>query len=647
MNKKHELVSVVMPVFNEEKVLPFAIESVIAQTYRPLELIIINDASTDLSYEICSHYNRKYNFIRLVCNHTNSRSGPIKWEPRNDGLKYASGAYIAYLDADNTWDPRFLEVMVDEIVQIPGTVLVHCRSRNFLSTESIDQFIQIEQRQMVERGSDWVVFSYAKMDTPRFLDGGYYVDTNEMLHRADVFSSIDGLWRTFHPQRQSVNKKLAGNFPERRHNDLELFERILSQFGDTSCRLVDGVLVNYYYPCAKRQTHSLVEILNKPPEVSEDETIAALDLSVGEIGELPGISPVNWFTEYINQGEWKANLTKYKCILALDDVAQRIAASVNEKLGEERFTKDSIVLTDGCHNAIFTAISAIQKQTNHDWTLCFPVPSYPFWKIGFAANLNSIPLEAYTLEEFLTQLKPLVKSNPNIIAIIQSPGNPVGYILNQDNVDMLNEISNASNLRTIVDCTYQNFIPEGAQCIQQLGEKTILCNGISKSWGVPGLRLGYCIAFSDDMANDIRTSKRGQSLLPSPLMQGFTKYLLENFPEKPQVIAQCLNARRQVSEQLINEWIKTHSGAAVCEVDKNDSSFYSTVYFNLETNKFNHFFQDLQTRGVKVCRDQEFFPDGFQRSSDRHFLRLSYGNCHKIELAIGKILDQLNLSLLS
>ena len=104
---------------------------------------------------------------------------------------------------------------------------MHCMSRNHFSPDHLPEFLRTERRRVVDAGDSWAVFSYSENDTPDFLNGGYYVDTNEMMHRAAVFSDLDGLWRTHHSHREEICRRLAGRYPERRHNDLELFERIV------------------------------------------------------------------------------------------------------------------------------------------------------------------------------------------------------------------------------------------------------------------------------------------------------------------------------------------------------------------------------------------------------------------------------------
>ena len=91
-------VSIIMPVYNAERYLREAIESVLRQTYTNFELILINDRSSDNSGAICREYGEKDARIVLLENDTEMHGpGPT----RNIGLEHAAGEYIYFMDADN------------------------------------------------------------------------------------------------------------------------------------------------------------------------------------------------------------------------------------------------------------------------------------------------------------------------------------------------------------------------------------------------------------------------------------------------------------------------------------------------------------------------------------------------------------------
>lgn len=101
------MVSVIMPVYNAHKYVGTTIESVLNQTYRDFELIIIDDGATDGSGAICDTYAQKDNRIVLI----HQKNGGI-CNARNTGLNIARGKYIAFCDHDDLYQPQYLEISV-------------------------------------------------------------------------------------------------------------------------------------------------------------------------------------------------------------------------------------------------------------------------------------------------------------------------------------------------------------------------------------------------------------------------------------------------------------------------------------------------------------------------------------------------------
>lgn len=113
-------VSVIMPVYNAEKYLSEAIESVLKQTYADFELLLIDDRSTDNSKEICVEYSKKDNRIVLLENNSESHGpGPT----RNVGLDYATGEYIYFMDADDWIDDCLLQCAVNRMQETNADIV--------------------------------------------------------------------------------------------------------------------------------------------------------------------------------------------------------------------------------------------------------------------------------------------------------------------------------------------------------------------------------------------------------------------------------------------------------------------------------------------------------------------------------------------
>ena len=103
----NDLISVVIPTYNRRDKLPACIASVLAQTYRNIEIIILNDGSKDQSLPVCEEFRQKDPRILLV---DKANSGVS--DTRNLGLKLASGKYVEFVDSDDYLDPDFTERLV-------------------------------------------------------------------------------------------------------------------------------------------------------------------------------------------------------------------------------------------------------------------------------------------------------------------------------------------------------------------------------------------------------------------------------------------------------------------------------------------------------------------------------------------------------
>ncbi|MBE5919035.1 MAG: glycosyltransferase [Pseudobutyrivibrio ruminis] len=117
-------VSVIMPVYNGEKVCERAIKSVLNQSYKNIELIVINDGSTDRTAEIVKSISDEDDRLLLI----NQTNGGVS-NARNAGLKAAGGEFIAFIDADDYMNSLFIETLISLILK-ENTDLAMCGYKN-------------------------------------------------------------------------------------------------------------------------------------------------------------------------------------------------------------------------------------------------------------------------------------------------------------------------------------------------------------------------------------------------------------------------------------------------------------------------------------------------------------------------------------
>lgn len=103
------MVSVIIPIFNSEKYIRHSIESVLSQTFKDIELILINDGSTDSSGEICQEYLKRDSRVKYF---RQENSGPDI--ARKTGVQKAQGEWLCFLDSDD----YFLETMIEKMFQV-------------------------------------------------------------------------------------------------------------------------------------------------------------------------------------------------------------------------------------------------------------------------------------------------------------------------------------------------------------------------------------------------------------------------------------------------------------------------------------------------------------------------------------------------
>src|SRR5262245_32073230 len=100
------LVTIVLPTHNRAALMPRATRSVLAQTWKELELVIVDDASSDATPEILAELAATDPRVRIVRRDRSQTAGNPE-NPRNDGLAAARGEYVGFLDDDDRYQPRF------------------------------------------------------------------------------------------------------------------------------------------------------------------------------------------------------------------------------------------------------------------------------------------------------------------------------------------------------------------------------------------------------------------------------------------------------------------------------------------------------------------------------------------------------------
>lgn len=185
MNHDKPLISIIVPIYNVADYLPRCLDSIVAQTYRTLDIILIDDGSTDRSGDICDQYALTDSRIRVIHQPNGGQSSA-----RNAGLDVAKGDYIAFVDSDDMVSADYIEVMyrnlIDYDADISEVAFVKCSpdqtavlditshtSYQYSSEEAIEATLY---QKRLDTGVWCKLFKRELFDNVRFIIGVLYED---------------------------------------------------------------------------------------------------------------------------------------------------------------------------------------------------------------------------------------------------------------------------------------------------------------------------------------------------------------------------------------------------------------------------------------------------------------------------------------
>ena len=143
------LISCIVTVFNGERFLGEALDSILAQSYRRLEIIVVDDGSTDATAEVAARYAQRIRYLRQP----NGGAASAK----NRGLSVAQGELIAFLDADDIWHPDKLTRQQARLLTLPELTLCFTRFQNFWTPELSDEAERYRDDPMAAPLSAWSI----------------------------------------------------------------------------------------------------------------------------------------------------------------------------------------------------------------------------------------------------------------------------------------------------------------------------------------------------------------------------------------------------------------------------------------------------------------------------------------------------------
>ena len=183
------LVSVVLPVFNGERYLAEAIESVFRQTHQPLELVVVDDGSTDATPDVIASFGER------LCALRQANSGPSA--ARNRGVLVTRGEFVAFIDADDLWHPEKLTRQLARFERRPEVDACVTQVENFWIPELAEEAERFRDHRISRPTPAYVAATLLArrrlFDTVGFFDEslGFGHSTDWFLRAADFGAVVE------------------------------------------------------------------------------------------------------------------------------------------------------------------------------------------------------------------------------------------------------------------------------------------------------------------------------------------------------------------------------------------------------------------------------------------------------------------------
>ena len=250
-----ELISVIIPVYNVEKYVEDCIRSVINQTYRNIEIIVINDGSTDDSKNICESMQKKEHRIQLFSQENYGLS-----VARNKGIEAAHGKWITFVDSDDILHPSIIEILYKGVIKYHVEVS-SCGLKRFrvaanteafesIQYEVVDKFLAIENT-MKSNSPNYAwgtacgkLYSKRLFQKIRYPEGRLYEDNYVIYKLYDKVDSIVYCKNDLYYYR--INERSITAAPRITFDEIDGYEERYKYFFDKGYMKLYDIALDYY-----------------------------------------------------------------------------------------------------------------------------------------------------------------------------------------------------------------------------------------------------------------------------------------------------------------------------------------------------------------------------------------------------------------
>lgn len=182
--KEDKKISIIIPIYMVEKYLKRCIDSVTNQTYRNLEIILVNDGSKDNCEKICDEYKQVDHRIKVI----HKENGGLS-DARNAGLEIASGDYICFVDSDDVINCNYIKILYKNMIDNNADIS-ECNFKRFNDDKQLEEINNIQNNKI---NKDIVTLTSDKMLEDRFYNKKYVVQSTVVwnkMYKKELYDKI-------------------------------------------------------------------------------------------------------------------------------------------------------------------------------------------------------------------------------------------------------------------------------------------------------------------------------------------------------------------------------------------------------------------------------------------------------------------------
>lgn len=252
-SKEKPLISVIVPVYNVEKYINRCIDSIINQTYKNLEIILVDDGSPDNCGKICDEYALKDKRIKVI----HKKNGGVGLA-RNIGIKYASGSYISFVDSDDWLEITFFEYMLNALVE-GASDIIQC-SYNRVSSQKSKSIVLNKRKYLKDEFLVAILhpqtslgFCHMKIYDRKILHDIYFDEkllvgedalfNEHVAYKNPKVITIPDVLYNYRVRHDSVTKSFDENYVEKYLNSMKINAQYILGNYDDNC--IEQSLYNY------------------------------------------------------------------------------------------------------------------------------------------------------------------------------------------------------------------------------------------------------------------------------------------------------------------------------------------------------------------------------------------------------------------